>query len=406
MRRLLQSLRLAAAAALTLATGSGEAAQRATGAASRLPLRAQISTCRLEARPLAATAPVRRSSDGGPCHSPLLGVVLPQDIPADLLRARLETETVLAVEIAPTGAFTACRTVAASAAPSFDRIACDSIARRGRFRPVYIGPGQRAATVWEIRVRLVVTDQPPPIFASPAPSPDAAPFAPTPGRWPRLEWLSYFDAAALPRIQERFPAAAARDGTVSLDLLVTAANGVEGCTVGVGADDAALDAAACEVARTIALRYRNPCEDCRGAAFPLQVVWRRGGGSHVRYPLPAPSMAAIGFASPVKDPADTRAALVYRRDPQPLPFPVGRSDYRGIRDRTMTSTEFRGSLDIDASGRMTVCRALGSTGNPAIERRTCELFVRRGRAVPRTDVFGDPLASRGVSVRLRLDDIR
>jgi hypothetical protein len=333
-------------------------------------------------------------------------LVRPEDIPADLLRSPLETEALLAVEIAPTGAFTACRTVVASAAPRFDRIACDGIGRRGRFPPVYIGPGQPAETVWEVKARLVVTDQPPPMFAVPAPAPAVAPLAPTPGRWPRLEWLSYFDAAALPRIQQRFPAGAARDGMVGLDLLVTAANGIEGCTVGLSSGDAALDSAACEVARTIPLRYQRPCVDCRGAALPLQVVWRRGGGSHIRYPLPAPSLAAIGFGPPVKDPADTRTAVSYRRDPEPLPFPIGRSDYRAVRDRAMTSTEFRGLLDIDASGRITLCRALGATGNPAIERRTCELFVRRARAVPRTDVFGDPVASTRVPVRLPLDYIR
>lgn len=87
-----------------------------------------------------------------------------------------------------------------------------------------------------------------------------------------------------------------------------------------------------------------------------------------------------------------------RLDARPLSAP----DYRGIRDRAMTNTEFRATLEIDASGRVTVCRALGATGNPAIERRTCELVVRRARTVPRSDVFGNPVASRRVPMRLRL----
>ena len=44
-----------------------------------------------------------------------------------------------------------------------------------------------------------------------------------------------------------------------------------GCTVAIGSGDAALDDAACEIARTLDLRYVEPCTDCRRAArFPCR----------------------------------------------------------------------------------------------------------------------------------------
>jgi len=403
----LRSLSLAAAAALAATPATSLDAQRSRTAAPRSPLRAITYTCRLDARPLASPAPARRLPDSDPCHVPLFDLVLPDDIPADLLRSRLETETVLAVEIAANGSFADCRAIAPSAVPRLDRIACDSIARRGRFRPFYSAPGRPGSALWEIRVRLDVTDQPPPIFFVPAAPAAGGDVPPRPGPWPRLYWQSPFELAAVPGIQNRFPAAAAVDGMVSLDLLVSAANGIESCVVGVSSGDRALDTAACEVARTVSLLYPRPCETCWGGTVPLQVVWRRRGGSHIRYPLPMEGDSAARDRAQVRDPADTRTLTAYRFYPQPLPFLLGRSDYRGIRDRTMNSTEFRGSLDIDASGRVSVCRALGATGNPAIERRTCELIVRRARAEPRTDVFGNPVPSRGVPLRgIRLDDIR
>lgn len=231
------------------------------------------------------------------------------------------------------------------------------------------------------------------------PVPSMVPFVATPPafdptnprlrQWPRLSWGGGFEPAALPRIQADFPAAARRDGTVSLDLVVTPESGVGECVIGVGSGDAALDAASCAVARRIELVYSRPCEHCPSANVPLRIVWRRRGGSHIRFPLPLPRLGE----APLMDPADTRTRDARRPFPVPLAFAVTPEDYRGIGDRKITNRRFIAGVAVGADGRPQSCRPRISTGSPAVDQRSCELILHRARYRPQTDVFGDAVAT-------------
>jgi outer membrane biosynthesis protein TonB len=396
------SIRLLAAA-LALASEAAQAQRSsapAAGTAARW--RTAVTVCRFAEREIGEADPVIPVASSRTCWQELEGLVLPEDIPADLRRRRFDGRSVVAVDATAEGRAQTCRVTASAGDARLDRVACDKIVHRARFRPFYSGPGRPIAARWHLFVTWDITDAPPPVFAVPVP-PVAPVAAPRPRPWPRFDWWGPFELVSLPRIQGAFPGDSPSDGVVGLDLIVTPQTGIEDCVVGMSGGDAALDAAACRVARSVELRYPRSCVDCVHEIVPLQVHWRRRGGSHIRFPLPWEGRP--GGVAPIKDPADTRAAVSYRPQARMLPFRVSRADYRGIRDRTISSAEFHAALDVDASGRVTVCRSRGSTGNQAIERRTCQLIVRRARYLPRTDVFGDPVPSRALIRGIRLDTV-
>jgi outer membrane biosynthesis protein TonB len=351
-----------------------------------------VRVCSGPAHAIGAAPPATRPGNRNCVDDQLRGLLSAEDIPSDLRRRPFRGTTLLAADMGADGRPTACAVASPSGEPRLDRLACTLVTARARFRPLYAGPGRpvparhELAFVWDI-----FNAAPPPMFA-----PAAAPLAPVdfarPGPWPRLTWWSPVELVALPRIQGSYPAGtASAGGIVGVDVLARQATGLETCVVGVSSGDAALDEAACRVARTIELRYLQPCERCGDYMVPLQVVWRHGGGSHIRYPLPATPSAG----GAVKDPADTRAPDARRSRPQPIRYAVMPTDFRGIRDRNVTTYQMTVLLDIDAEGRPTVCTARGSSGNPAVDRRACEIALRRARFRPRTDVFGDPVPTPG-----------
>lgn len=52
------------------------------------------------------------------------------------------------------------------------------------------------------------------------------------------------------------------------------------------------------------------------------------------------------------------------------------------------------ALDIDASGRVTECRVLASTGHSILDREACKVIERRARFEPATDATGSAVAGR------------
>ncbi len=386
------------AAAPTVAAQAAAPAPRTPRAEH--PWRTLINVCRQSASPAADPAqppPAQRTS----CTYRLEGLILPDDVPSDLRNRSFEGATGIELLIGADGRAHACRVLSSSGEPRLDSIACPKIQERGTFRPVRLGPGRPVETRLPATVFWWFTNEPP--------LPSIVPFVAVPPRvdpnnaalrqWPRRFWGGGIQPATLPSIQADFPRSIRRDAIVGLDLIVTP-EGVGDCVIGVGSGDAALDAASCAAARRVELVYSRPCEICPSVNVPLQVVWRRRGGSHVRFPLPWTTR--MGDNTPIRDPADTRTTETYVPSPRPGAFVVMPAYYRRIADRTMQRPRMVAVVGLDERGRVTSCRTAGSTGNVEIDRRTCTLIVERARFTPPTDVFGDPIASEArITIDLR-----
>ena len=393
---------IAAAGLLMLSLPPAHAHSPATAPAE---WRAFVDVCRLDRQPAQGAKPPPARPDGRCLDREMDGVVLPADIPAELRRRRLQGITVARVDVGPDAQAHGCRVTSSSGEPRLDRVACEMIMRRGRFRAFYAAPAQPIPSRWDYAVLWEISDQPPlPVIRPVSPQQHTQFERPRPRPWPRLRWFNDAVVTELPRIQGDFPSAAAADGIVSLDLVVTAEGGIEDCVVGVSAGDPALDSAACRVARAVGLRYPRPCHICAPMLVPLQVHWRRTGGSHIRFPLSWTAGPSIDIST-VRDPADRRTAPTWRAVPTPFPLPIGRRDFRGLEDRTIANPRFVGAVSVDAAGRPTGCRTSRSTGNPGVDRTMCALILSRGRYVPQTDVFGDTVAARPIGHAIDLSGV-
>lgn len=385
-------IRIALGALIAVSASFASSAAAQPPGAREWPWRTSINVCRREAGPAAgAQQPV---TERGSCADDMLErVILAEDVPADLRNRSFQGRTEIELLIGEDGKASGCRILSPSGEPRLDAIACPKIRARGSFRPFYVAPGRPVPTRWTATIFWWITNEPPmpTVVAFNVPPPRFDPDNARLRTWPRRFWGGGITPASLPRIQADFPASARRDGTVSLDLVVTQERGVVDCVIGVNSGDSALDAASCAAARRVDLVYSRPCETCPGANVPLQIVWRRRGGSHVRFPLPWTTM--MGVRTPIRDPADTRTATTYLPGPRPDRFVPAPDDYRSVADRTMQRPNMSANVAISAEGRVTSCRTQRSTGNVEIDRRTCALIVDKVRFQPRTDVFGDPVAS-------------
>lgn len=387
------------AAAAAIATPAG--AQAPSAPRADAPWRTLINVCRRDAAPAAAEHQQPREERTSCADRMLERLIFPGDVPANLRNRSFAGRTEIELLIGEDGKASACRILSPSSEPRLDAIVCPKIQERGSFRPFYIAPGRPVTTRWTATVFWWFTNEPPMPTMVPfvAVSPPFDPSNPRLRTWPRLFWGGGIEPASLPRIQGDFPRAARRDGTVSLDLVVTQEDGIRDCVIGVSSGDSALDAASCAAARRVDLVYSRPCETCPGANVPLQIVWRRRGGSHVRFPLPWTTL--MGDRTPIRDPADTRTATTYLPGPRPERFLPTPDDYRSIADRTMQRQSLSATVGVNADGRVTSCRTQRSTGNVEIDRRTCALIVDKARFRPRTDVFGDPVATEtGITIDL------
>lgn len=367
-------------------------AQQPPGAAqSQGAMSVEIRVWRSEARFADEPDPQPRPRPGGVSFRGWESWITPADMPEELRTRPLDSATQLLLDIDRTGRATRCRIVVPSVDPRLDSLACALLPRRGTFEPAYLGPGRPVAGRWLMSVTwdVMLVEQreqearnlPPPV-GFPPPVPGSA-------GWPRLAWSQHVRPESLPLIQADYPAEArGREGMVSLELAMSGPQGITGCTVGVSSGDAALDEAACRVARRLELRYDNACGVCFDDPLPLQVVWR-ARGSHIRFPLLSP--ARDGRSPPLpRDPADDRAVPFYQSYPQPLEFSLSRGDFRSLPIGSITSRRPAVELSVDTEGRVTACRLSRSTGEAAVDARICELLQARQRYRPATDVFGDP----------------
>jgi hypothetical protein len=176
----------------------------------------------------------------------------------------------------------------------------------------------------------------------------------------------------------------------SLDILVSRTGGITGCEIGVGSGNPALDEAACRVASGLDLVYRGRCEDCGDQRQPLQVVWRRRHGSHIRFPLL--SRYDHGPALP-RDAADTRTASHYEAFERHLLPPADAPDEPPPPDRTYRNAQVRLAYSLGPDGRVATCQVAVSSGNAALDQWLCRRISRRVQFTSRTDIFGDPAPS-------------
>jgi TonB family protein len=334
--------------------------------------------------------PEPRKSPGGIGFGAWRSWITPQDVPADLRTRPYRAATQLILDLDPEGRATGCRIVAPSVEPSLDTLACDLLRSRGRFEPLYFGPGRPVPGKWLMAVIWEALDAAgraerdrkvhPPV-ALPPRTADLPGFS----GWPRRAWTDHVRAVGLPSIQSDYPApAAGREGTVSLELALSARDGITGCTIGISAGDPALDEAACRVARRIELRYNDPCGVCFDNPLPLQVVWARKG-SHLRFPL-ARHRPRTGGEVPVRDVADGRTAVYQVHRPEPLA--VSPAELRAIGERIIGSSAV---VTVDPEGRVAACRSRHPHGAAAADDAFCRFLRKHQRFAVPTDIFGDPL---------------
>jgi hypothetical protein len=308
------------------------------------------------------------------------------DLPAAYRSKLLSTDSFLVVQADAAGKPAGCRALRPSAEPALDSLACRLLVERAAFRPIYEAPGRPIGARWVIAVRWNTFDEAHITYTAP-PVRLTAPGLPKPGMndyngWPRLDWHDEFLFENLPDAHSayRAPVKGPKAGRVSLDLIADPEGGIVGCEIGVGSGSAELDAAACALARRIQLRYRRTCEDCFRDRVPIQIVWDPRG-SRIRLPLASPSRW------PRPDPSVPTYITARRR----LPAQVSSADFKGIKDLAVSRSSLLARLSVNAEGKPTACTIVRSSGNPAVDTRACELFLKRNRYTVRTDVFGDPV---------------
>lgn len=69
---------------------------------------------------------------------------------------------------------------------------------------------------------------------------------------------------------------------------------------------------------------------------------------------------------------------------------VSNSDFPASAKGDKGATTFR--LDVDATGQVTACEIVKSSGSVTLDRATCSLMTTRGRFVPAQDDAGKPIA--------------
>lgn len=109
--------------------------------------------------------------------------------------------------------------------------------------------------------------------------------------------------------------------------------------------------------------------------------------------------SGIAPAAPRAAPAP-RPATPPRPPPPPSTGPrhalgghITAADYAGIKDLALANGDFLAELSVDAEGRVSDCRVANSTGNAAVDERSCAI-LRRVRYSLRVDEAGNPIADR------------
>jgi TonB family protein len=129
---------------------------------------------------------------------------------------------------------------------------------------------------------------------------------------------------------------------------------------------------------------------------------RRGGELLVRAPLARPAEAAAAFRECIADAArawgiDEAAQRAVTSWPESTNhYGIDHTDYPpqlvddGVQGRTVVR------LTVSAEGRATECATVATSGTQALDERTCQSILRRGRFRPALGADGRPVAFRYV----------
>ena len=120
-------------------------------------------------------------------------------------------------------------------------------------------------------------------------------------------------------------------------------------------------------------------------------------------PVPAPKVGPTAIpAPPAPVPTFDPVSAKPRNDPGAW---LSDRDYRSAWARRELTGVAKFQLDIAATGKVTGCRIIGSTGHPELDEATCSLVQRRARFEPARGSNGEPVAGKFVSsVRWQLPE--
>lgn len=140
--------------------------------------------------------------------------------------------------------------------------------------------------------------------------------------------------------------------------------------------------------------------------------------NEARARLPEPLLVILPL--PVPAPAPKHGSRKQPVPPKPAEDPaswVTTNDYpsRSLRNVEDGTTTFR--LEINPSGQVIGCIIVATSGHPALDAKTCQLMIERGRFLPGLNAGGKPIAGtwssrtrwvipeRDVAIRLTPDSI-
>ena len=197
----------------------------------------------------------------------------------------------------------------------------------------------------------------------PSPPPPPPPRPPMPIDVP----IAYHPDAApfYPRKERR----AGVEGTARVALSVRLDGSVSRCRIVRDSGSARLDAAACKLGRKLRFARAAAAATRPRAEHPccamVDIVW--GGGTARLRPLRSPALPRIRLVELVSD-ADYPAAALR----------AGQQGTVGFR------------LDLDATGAVTQCTVMSSSGSAPLDETTCRILRERVRAEPARDEYGEP----------------
>ncbi len=353
---------------------------------------------------------ISRLGNGGWSYSGWSAWIDLQQIPADLKSKPVNMTVKLALSLDAQGKPTACSVQVPSEDASLNDLACASLLRNARFDAPYSKPGISEPSKVNISVRLNTMTKADweaalarrlPAVATPKPVHEYPEYS----SWPRLKWEGGLYIDRFPNLQSLFPVAAGKaEGRTSLELVVDGRTGAVECRIGVSSVNAALDQASCEIGRSLPLRYPKLCLPCDTRYLPLQFVWQRKKGSHIRIPLPDTQQASSWDAPLLqRDPADSRIAKTHIVGRKVLGQFVPGDVMNGVVAPEIKSRRVQMRLTVDLDGKPNSCVTTWASGSAVLDANLCKAVLAKVRYSIIEDIFRDPAGSGDAPIMLTVN---
>ena len=333
-----------------------------------------------------------------------------QQIPVDLRSKPVNMIVKLALSLDAQGKPTACSVQVPSEDARLNDLACASLLRNARFDAPYSKPGISEPSKVNINVRLntmtkadweAVLARRLPAAATPRPLHKYPEYS----SWPRLKWEGGLYIEQFPNLQSQYPVAAGKaEGRTSLELVVDNKTGAAECRIGVSSANAALDQASCEIGRRLPLRYPKLCLHCDTRYLPLEFVWQRKKGSHIRIPLPDAQQASSWDAPLLlRDPADPRTAKTHIVGRKVLGQYVPGDVMKGVVAAEIKNRRLQMRLTVDVDGKPNSCVTTWASGSAVLDANLCKAALAKVRYSIIEDIFGDPAGSGDAPIMLTVN---